>query len=113
MTEHDHDNNKNEDYSPVISDISSSISDKDLFEVLNALESIGFRFPKIINTKSYFISSYELDWETLLLILSLVCSPALHNGQSLFSRILRSKTIPHFLQTCISWLKTVSCTITI
>jgi hypothetical protein len=41
----------------VISDISSSISDIDLFEVLNALESIGFRFPKIINTKSYFISS--------------------------------------------------------
>jgi hypothetical protein len=57
MTEHDHDNNKNEDYSPVISDISNSISDIDPFEVLNALESIGFRFPKIINTKSSFISS--------------------------------------------------------
>ena len=53
----DLDNNKNEDYSPVISDISSTISDKDLFEVLTALESIGFRFPKIIDTKSYLINS--------------------------------------------------------
>ena len=53
---------------------------------------------------------YELDWVLLLLfILSLACSPALHNGQSLFSRILRSNTIPHLLQTCIFWLKTVSC----
>jgi hypothetical protein len=33
MTEHDHDNNKNEGYSPDI-----------LLEVFNALESIGFRF---------------------------------------------------------------------
>jgi hypothetical protein len=44
MTEHDHNNNNNEDHSSVISDVSSSISDKDLLEISKALESIGFRF---------------------------------------------------------------------
>ena len=44
-----------------------------------------------------------LELETSF-ILSFVCSPALHNGQSLFFRIFRSYITPHFLQTCISWL---------
>jgi hypothetical protein len=37
-------NDNDEDYSPVTSDISSNISDKDLLVVFKALESIGFRF---------------------------------------------------------------------
>ena len=36
-------NDNNENYSPATSDISSSISDKDLLVVFKALESIGFR----------------------------------------------------------------------
>jgi hypothetical protein len=36
-------NDNNENYSPATSDISSSISDKDLLAVFKALESIGFR----------------------------------------------------------------------
>jgi len=46
------------------------------------------------------------QWSILNIIHSKsVCSPAPHNGQSLFFRILRSKATPHLLQTCISWVK--------
>jgi hypothetical protein len=37
-------NDNNEDYFPVTSDVSSNTSDKDLLVVFKALESIGFRF---------------------------------------------------------------------
>ena len=40
----EHNDNNNEGYSPVISDIASGKSDKDLLEVLKALESVGFSF---------------------------------------------------------------------
>lgn len=40
----EHNDNDNEDYYPVNSDISSSESDKDLFDVFKALEAVGFRF---------------------------------------------------------------------
>jgi hypothetical protein len=36
-------NDNNEDYSPVTSDVLSNTSDKDLLVVLKALESEGFR----------------------------------------------------------------------
>jgi hypothetical protein len=37
-------NNNNEDYSLVTSNVSSNTSDEDLLVVFKALESIGFRF---------------------------------------------------------------------
>ena len=37
-------NDNNEDYFPVTSDVSSNTSDKDLLVVIKALESMGFRF---------------------------------------------------------------------
>jgi hypothetical protein len=37
-------NDSNEDYSPMIADISSSTPDVDLLKVFKALESVGFRF---------------------------------------------------------------------
>jgi hypothetical protein len=37
-------NNNNEDYSHVTSNVSSNTTDKDLLVVFKALESIGFRF---------------------------------------------------------------------
>jgi hypothetical protein len=37
-------NNNNEDYSLVASNVSTNTSDKDLLVVFKALESIGFRF---------------------------------------------------------------------
>jgi hypothetical protein len=40
----EHNDNDNEDYYPVISDISSSESDKDLLDVFKALGAVGFRF---------------------------------------------------------------------
>jgi hypothetical protein len=40
----EHNDNDNEDYYPVISDISISESDKDLLDVFKALEAVGFRF---------------------------------------------------------------------
>ena len=48
----------------------------------------------------------DLESETSF-ILIFVCSPELHNGQSLFFRIFRSKITPHLLQTCISLVKMV------
>jgi hypothetical protein len=41
-TEHNNDNN--EDYSVVTSDVPCDTSDKDLLAVFKALESVGFRF---------------------------------------------------------------------
>jgi hypothetical protein len=43
MTTEVSNNNNNEDYFPVTSDISSSNSDIDMLEVIKALESVGFR----------------------------------------------------------------------
>ena len=40
----EHNDNNNEGYSPMISDIASGKSDKGLLEVLKALESVGFSF---------------------------------------------------------------------
>lgn len=40
----DPNNNNNEDYSLVTSNVSSNTSDEDLLVVFKALESIGFRF---------------------------------------------------------------------
>ena len=40
----EHNNNNNEDHSPVIPGTSGSTSDLDLLDVFKALESVGFRF---------------------------------------------------------------------